>query len=127
MRNIIIDLQNSDTWKIQLTIAINFIPSKDVDEERIMHSGSNNIEFTSRNDANEIIDELFKSLHSRYQGNLETPMKGSDFIFDLVQLMYCQCPKVYFKCGGLYIDSPDWIKKKKATINQTNTVDKCFQ
>ena len=25
LRNIIIDLQNSDTWKIQLTIAINFI------------------------------------------------------------------------------------------------------
>ena len=127
MRNIIIDLQNSDTWEIQLTIAINFITSKDVDEERIMHSRSNNIEFTSRNDANEIIDELFKSLYSRYQGNLETPMKGSDFIFDFVQLMYCQCHKVYFKCGGSYIDSPDWIKKKKATINQTNTVDKCFQ
>ena len=27
LRNIIIDHQGSDTWKIQLTIAINFIPS----------------------------------------------------------------------------------------------------
>ena len=25
LRNIIVDLQTSDTWKIQLTIAINFI------------------------------------------------------------------------------------------------------
>ena len=29
-RDIIINLQKSDTWKIQLTIAINFIRSKDV-------------------------------------------------------------------------------------------------
>ena len=28
LRNIIIDLQNSDTWKIKLTIAINYIYSK---------------------------------------------------------------------------------------------------
>ena len=29
--------------------------------------------------------------------------------------------------GGLYIDSPDWIKKKKAAINKKNEDDKCFQ
>ena len=33
----IIDFQNSDTWKIQLTIAINFISSKDSEEKRVMH------------------------------------------------------------------------------------------
>ena len=42
VRNIITDLQNSDTWKIQLKIAINFISSKDSEEERIMHSRSDN-------------------------------------------------------------------------------------
>ena len=36
MRNIIINLQNSDTWKIQLTIAINFISSKEAAEEHVM-------------------------------------------------------------------------------------------
>ena len=39
-RDIIIDLQESDVWKIQLTIAINFISSKDAKEERVMHSKS---------------------------------------------------------------------------------------
>ena len=30
--------------------------------------------------------------------------------------------------GGSYIDSPDWIKNKKATINPINKKDnKCFQ
>ena len=37
-----INLQKYDTWKIQLTIVINFISSKYVDEERVMHSKSNN-------------------------------------------------------------------------------------
>ena len=54
-------------------------------------------------------------------------MKGSDFIFDPVQLMYYKCHKVNFRRGGSYIDCPDWIKKKKATINPKNPDDKCFQ
>ena len=37
LRNVIINLQNSDTWKIQLTIAINFISSKDSEEKCVMH------------------------------------------------------------------------------------------
>ena len=53
-------------------------------------------------------------------------MKGSDFIFDSVQMMYYKCHKVNFKHGGSCIDSPDWIKKKKVTINPKNTDDKCF-
>ena len=92
-----------------------------------MHSTSDNIKFTHYSRANEVVDELFESLRSRYQGNLETSMRESDFIFDSVQLMYYKCHKVDFICGGSYIDSPDWIKKKKATINPKNTDDKCVQ
>ena len=49
-RNIIINLQSSEAWKIQLTIAINFISSKDVGEEFVMHSNSGNIKLTSDSD-----------------------------------------------------------------------------
>ena len=52
MGNITIDIQNSDTWKIQLTI--NFIYSKDTEEELVMHSISENIQVTCYNDANEV-------------------------------------------------------------------------
>ena len=69
MRNIIIDLQNSDAWKIQLTIAIDIISSKDAEEERAMDSTSNKIKFTSYNDTNEVVDELFELLRLRYQLN----------------------------------------------------------
>ena len=41
--------------------------------------------------------------------------------------MYYKCHKVNFNRVGSYIGSPDWIKKKKATINLKNTDHKCFQ
>ena len=34
---------------------------------------------------------------------------------------------MHFEGGGPYIDSPDWTKKKKATVNSKNGDDKCFQ
>ena len=40
MRN---DIQKSDAWEIQLTIAINFISSKDIDEECVLPSNSEEI------------------------------------------------------------------------------------
>ena len=113
-RDIIINLQNSDKWEIQLAVAINFISSKDTEEERVMHSNSDNMKFTSWDDANEVVDELPKSLRSKYQEKLETSMKGSDFIFDSIQLLYYKCHKIFFKRDGSYIGSPDWIKKKKS-------------
>ena len=71
LRNMRINLQNFDVWKIQLTIAITFISSKDAEDERVMHSSSGNLKFTPYSDANDVINKLFKSLRSRYQENLE--------------------------------------------------------
>ena len=88
MRHIIINLQNSNTWKIQLTIAFNLISSKDVEEEHVMHSKNDNIKFTSYNDADEVVNELFESLRWRCYEKLKKLMRGSDFMFDSVQLMY---------------------------------------
>ena len=71
LRNIINNLQNSDAWKIQLTIAINFISSKGAKEERVIHSSSSNIKLTPYSDANDVIDQLVESFRSRYQKNLK--------------------------------------------------------
>ena len=43
LKDIINNLKKSDKWKIQLTIANNFISSLDNDEECVMHSKSDNI------------------------------------------------------------------------------------
>ena len=60
--------------------------------------------------------ELFDSPKNRYQNNLES-IKGSEFIFDYIHLLYYRCHKTNLNHGGSYIDSPDWIKNKKATKN----------
>ena len=75
---------------IQLTIAINFISLKDAEEEHVMHLKSNNIEFMISCNVNNIVDELLKTPLSRCQGNLETSMRGSGFIFDSFQWLYFQ-------------------------------------
>ena len=49
------NLKKSDTWKIQLTIANNFISSIDNDEERVMHSKSDNIEIMINDEADEVM------------------------------------------------------------------------
>ena len=77
--------------------------------------------------ANDVVNELFESRLSRYQTGLETSMRGSNFIFDSVQLLYYKCHRIKLKHGGSHIDSPDWIKKKKAAINPKSPDDKCFQ
>ena len=98
--DIMIDLLESDAWKIELTIAINIISLKDVEEKRVMHSKSNNIKFRSYNYANQTVDDLFESLRSRYQGSLETSMEESEFVLDSAQLMHYQCRKVNFRRVG---------------------------
>ena len=45
LRDIIIDLQKTGTYEVQLMIAINFISSKDVNEECVMHLKSNNQQY----------------------------------------------------------------------------------
>ena len=67
-----------------------------------MYWKSDNIEAMTYYNANEVIEEIFKSLLSRYQIGLETSLKGSHFVFDSVQLLYYKCHKINFKCGGSY-------------------------
>ena len=66
-----IDLQNSNTWKIQLRTAISFIPSKDVNEKRVIHSRIDNIEFTFCNAANEVIDVTSFKVSRKFRNNNE--------------------------------------------------------
>ena len=54
-------------------------------------------------------------------------MKGIDFVFDGVDSLYYKLHKISLKKGGSYIDTTEWLKNKKATINPKNNDDKCFQ
>ena len=75
--------------------------------------------------------ELFRSFLNlflqRYQEVLEELMRGSEFLFDSVDAVYYDLKKISLSRGGSYVDSPEWLKNKKATINLKNNDDKCFQ
>ena len=118
----------SREWKIQLTIAINFISSKDSDETRTMHTKCNNVEIMIGSETNEIIKNHFESFLQNYQEGLEESMRGSEFVYDSVDVLYYNLNKVSLSRGGSYIDFPKWLKNKKATINPQNKKDDtCFQ
>ena len=121
------DLKTQGEWEIQSTISINFISSKDSNETRTMHTKSDNMEMIIGNETNEIIEEIFDSLLQKYQKGLEESVKGSELIFDSVDLLYYEFLKISLNRGGSYIDSPNWLKNKKATINPKNNNDKCFK
>ena len=107
---------------------INFISSKkDSNDTRTMHVKSDNIEIMMGSEADKIIEELFKSLQQRYQNGLEESMDGSHFTFDSVNALYYKLNKVSLSRGRSYIDCPEWLKNKKATINPEDNDDKYFQ
>ena len=67
---------------------------------------TSNIEIMINDEENEVIKELFDSLKNRYQNSLES-MKGTEFAFDYLQLLFYKCHKRNPNRGKSYIDSPD--------------------
>ena len=74
-------------------------------------------------ETDEIIKELFKFILQRCQEGLEKLMKGSEFIFDSVDVLYYDLNKIRLNKGGSYKNSSEWLKNKKATINPKNNDD----
>ena len=127
MGKLINDKKKSGEWKNQLIMKINFISSRDFIESRVMCSKSDNFEIVRGSNTNEIIRGLFNSILRRYQGGLHESMRGSEFVFDYVESLNYIFHKVDLKRSGSYIETPEWLKNKGATINCQNGDDKCFQ
>ena len=108
-------------------MAINFISSKDSGETRTMHTKSNNVEIMIGNETDQIIEDLFESFLLKHQEALDESMRGSEFVYDSVDVLYYNLNKVSLSRSGSYIDSPKCLKNKKTTINPKNKDDKCFQ
>ena len=128
LADMINDYKSKGERKIQLTAEINFTSLKpDSDETRIMHTKSDNTEIMIGSDTNEVIKELFKSFLLRYQEGFQEKMRGSDFEFDGIHLLYYDFNKTSLNRGGSYIESAKLIKDEKSTINPKNNDYKCFQ
>ena len=101
-------------WKIQLTMQINFISSKDSEETSTMHTKSHNIEIMMGNETDEIIEKLFESVLQNYQKDLKESMRVSGFVRDSIDLLCYHLQKIGLKRDGSFIDSSEWLTNKKA-------------
>ena len=106
-------------WKIQISMHVNFISSKDTGETRTIYVWSNNGSIMQGRDTDDIIRELFRSFLHNYQEELKI-IKGSDFVFESVELMDYKLHRVRLRRGRSYIKSPEWLLHKGATINPKN-------
>ena len=115
-------------WNIQLVMQNNFISDKDFKDTQIIYSASKPVEIYMESDTEDDIDMLFNTILERIQKSIETSNeRGSEFTHECVVLLYYYFQKIDIRRGESYMISPDWIVRKKATINPKNEKDnKCF-
>ena len=92
-----------------------------------MHCKSDNTEIIIGIEIYEITEELFKSFLQKCQNGLDERMRGNEFVFGSVNLLYNKLYEIRLIRPGSYIDSPKCWRNKKATINSKNNHDKCFR
>ena len=108
-------------WKTQISMRVNFISSKYTGETCI-YKWIDNVRIMRGNDTDDIIREIFMSFLRKYQEELKI-IKGSDCVFESVELMDYKHHRVRSRRGESYVKSPKWVANKKATINPNNNND----
>ena len=94
---------------------VNFISSTDTGETCIYYVWSDNVSIMQGGNTNAIIREIFRSFLHNYQQELKM-IKGSDFVFESVDLLDYKLHRVCLNRGESYIKSPKWLENKKAVI-----------
>ena len=105
------DFKTKYEQNIQLTVAINFLSSKDTSPMLTVHYKNDNLDVMIGNQTNEIIEEFFHSVLQKHQKAQKN--QGSEFVFDGVDLLHYKCHKITLNCCLLHIGSPKLLKPKK--------------
>ena len=113
-------------WKIQINMHVNFVSSNNTGETRTIFVWSDNEEIRLGNDADEIIKRFFNSFLDNYQKEEIVLRNGSNFVFEIVDLLSYHLHKISLKRRKSHIKSPEWVLNKRVTINPKNK-DNCFQ
>ena len=117
----------SNEWKIQINMHVNFVSSNDNGENRTIFVWSDNEEIRLGNETDDIIKRLINSFLNNYQKEEIILRNGSNFVFESVDLLSYHIHKTSLKRGKSYMKSPEWVINKRATINPKNRDNKCFQ
>ena len=76
---------------------------------------------------NEILEQLLTSLLEKFNDNLQLSRESSNFVYKRVEEWNIHFNNTDLRMGASFIDTPEWLKHKKATINPQNKNDVyCF-
>ena len=109
-------------WKIQISMHVNFISSKDTGETRTIFVWNDNVSIMRGGDTDDITREIFRSFLRNYQEELKM-IKGHDFVFESIELIDYKLHRIRLRRGGSYLKFPELLAYKKATINTKNKND----
>ena len=104
---------------------VNFISSKDTRETRTIYVWSDNVSIMRGSDLNDIIKKAFRSFLRNYQEELKI-IKGSDFVFESVEMMDYKLHRVRLGRGGSYVKSPEWLANKSTINPKSKNGDECL-
>ena len=124
----LINKHKNDNCKIQSIMKLIFIPVGNYNDKRSLYVKTKKFEIMMGSDTDEIVKELFDSLIQKYEESIEHSTKNSGLVLEGVELMNYDSNKITINRVGSYIESPEWLKSKKCTINpQSKNDNKCFQ
>ena len=111
---------NQNEQKMQLTMNINFMHTTDPNKNRNFYVKSDNVEIRPGSNINDVLIKSLESPLNNSQKEEQILRNGSNYTFDSVDMTTIHFHDIELKRGSSYIDSPKWIKNKKATINPKN-------
>ena len=117
--SVLIDENKVYEQKIQIDIGFNMIHISN--NRRITHfSRSDNIICMPSSNTNEIFEQLLASLFEKFNDDLQLSRENSNFVYESVEECNIHFNKIDLRRAASFIDTPEWLKHKKATINPQN-------
>ena len=117
--SVLIDENKVYEQKIQIDIGFNMIHISN--NRRITHfSRSDNIICMPSSNTNEILEQLLASLFEKFNDDLQLSRENSNFVYESVEECNIHFNKIDLRRAASFIDTPEWLKHKKATINPQN-------
>ena len=107
---------NSNEWKIQINMHVNFVSSNYAVEICTIFVWSDNEEIRLGNETDDIIKGLINSFLNNYQKEEIILRNGSNFVFESVDLLSYHIHKTSLK------RDPEWLVNKRATINKKTKI-----
>ena len=116
---VLIDENKAYEQKLQIDIVLNMMHISN-NHGSTQFSSSDNVICMPFSNTNEILEPLLTSLYERFQDDLQLSPDTSSFVDESIEECNIHLDKIDLYRSASFIDPPDWLKHKKATMNAQN-------